>query len=624
MISSNSTTLHIPAEVPSLHVERQVAFPSDHVSSTLPAYGSYRFTVVDDKPPSIDVIAVIDTSGSMASTSGSICTKTRLAKCLKSVRYVVPKDTEIETLNATHRAQNPDARDPFSILGADDCFGILTFNGEHIPSLKSSGAKVGVPLTPAHDTKLREETMPAFVHNTKADGGTCFATALKALPLMEHSRYAFVFFLTDGGDDSTMRSFLVHSNPADHNGLLQRVPALQQLFEEERMCFVACCLSDKAYAACMSDFSELAPSGDLIYFCDNKATHGVALLGGVMATTIKESIRHDFKLVVRYEYDEEIYQELDVPEPAQKAWQALASAQGDKDAALVMQRPAPRLADVLARRRHDQASQRVLDGKPYYADEIPEGDAFAAATARLRTAPFEHKVRPMAGQPSITIKEHRSTYPFILGVSLSCVPPSEVTDHGEKYAYTVLPQSQITSQQKVYECNDNVHHGLVWRMQYPEYNHANLESYGVMDSPGQPTIFLHESHPAVGLLRHNADMIGCDVDQLPRLGGVWLNISRQVLKTCCQTLRAKVLSKFHTQDMNMFSLQLHRLNAEAWDDFGDDALASFKPKAKWTPDELDAQKQHHLRQFVTTQYSYVARLEVEFEVPATSPSTTLQ
>jgi hypothetical protein len=37
--------------------------------------------------------------------------------------------------------------------------------------------------------------------------------------------------------------------------------------------------------------------------------------------------------------------------------------------------------------------------------------------------------------------------------------------------------------------------------------------------------------------------------------------------------------------------------------------------ASWTDSEKDAEKEHHLRQFVTTPYQYIARLKIEYEVP---------
>jgi hypothetical protein len=218
---------------------------------------------------------------------------------------------------------------------------------------------------------------------------------------------------------------------------------------------------------------------------------------------------------------------------------------------------------------------------------------------------------------SITLKEAQSTFPCALGVSMNCIPSNEVTDLGDKYAYTVLPSSKISSPQVVYTCDSSIQENAAWRNQYGKWNKQNLEKEGVIDVPNQPFYFVHMSHPAIGLLRHNQDMIGCDLDKMTLVDKQWFKITRTVMGECCKTLRSQVLSKVHTQDMNMFSLQLHRLNAESWDDLGDGtvALQNFKTKAKWTPEETEKNKEHHLRQFVTDKYQYMARLEVEYEVP---------
>ena len=218
---------------------------------------------------------------------------------------------------------------------------------------------------------------------------------------------------------------------------------------------------------------------------------------------------------------------------------------------------------------------------------------------------------------SVTLKEAQSTFPCSLGVTISCVPPNEVTDLGDRYAYTVLPGSTISSPQLIYTCDSSTQENAAWRQQYGKWNKQNLEKEGVIDIPNQPFYFVHMNHPVIGLLRHNQDMITCDVDKMPMVDKQWFKLSRQVLNECCKTLRQQVLSKVHTQDMNMFSLQLHRLNAETWDDLGDGtvSLQGFKVKAKWTPEEFEANKEHHLRQFVTNSYQYMARLEIEYEVP---------
>jgi hypothetical protein len=219
---------------------------------------------------------------------------------------------------------------------------------------------------------------------------------------------------------------------------------------------------------------------------------------------------------------------------------------------------------------------------------------------------------------SLVVKESQSTFPCGLGVTISCVPSNEVTDLGDRYAYTVLPSSTINSPQQVYTCESSIQENAAWRQQYGKWNKQNLEKEGVIELPNQPFNFVHMNHPVIGLLRHNQDMIGCDIEKQPMLDKQWFKLSRTVMSECCKTLRTQVLSKVQTQDMNMFSLQLHRLGAETWDDLGDGtvALQGFTEKAKWTPEEVEMNKEHHIRQFMTKKYQYMARLEIEYEVPS--------
>ena len=216
----------------------------------------------------------------------------------------------------------------------------------------------------------------------------------------------------------------------------------------------------------------------------------------------------------------------------------------------------------------------------------------------------------------VSVEGYTSTFPFTLGVTMSCVQPTEVTDMGERYAYTVLPQSSSTTPQAVFMCDPAMQEDAVWRTSYSKWNKTNLESEGVMDAQNQPYVFVHMSHPAIGILKYNAPMIGCDIEKQPKIDGQYYKITRQVMNTCCQALRTQVLGKMMTQDLNLFNIQVHRSNAPGWDHL-DSAVCmqGFKAKAKWTPEELAREKEHHLRQFMTTEYHYIARVLIEYDVP---------
>ena len=217
-----------------------------------------------------------------------------------------------------------------------------------------------------------------------------------------------------------------------------------------------------------------------------------------------------------------------------------------------------------------------------------------------------------------TLQEQYSTFPCTLGMTINCVPTSEVTDPGEKYAFTVLPFSRNTTPHDFYTELGADADTSSWRQMYSQWNPTNLETEGVMEVNNQPFVFVNMKHPVVGLLRHNAEMIGCNIDTQPVIDGEWYKLTRQVLSTCCNTLRSKVLSKVQTHDLNMLKVQAHRLDASAWDDLGDGsvALQTFNPQATWTAAELDLHKEHHLQQFVTTPYTYTARIKLVYKVPS--------
>jgi hypothetical protein len=220
------------------------------------------------------------------------------------------------------------------------------------------------------------------------------------------------------------------------------------------------------------------------------------------------------------------------------------------------------------------------------------------ATNQLRTA-LIHELR---------VLQDRSTFPVPLGVIIKCVPANEITDLGERYAYTVLPRVQNTVSQTIYQNDPGSEEGLQWRKDYPKWTGANLETEGVLNVENNPWVFVHETHPVIALLRHNAGLIGCKIDEQPKIDQEWYKVTRQVLSACCQTLRAKVLNKVTSHDLNLFQVQLKRLNTENWDDVNDVEAATGNPSL--TPEEAT--------HFLTTPYTYMARVQIKYEIQTPS------
>lgn len=221
------------------------------------------------------------------------------------------------------------------------------------------------------------------------------------------------------------------------------------------------------------------------------------------------------------------------------------------------------------------------------------------ATNQLRTA-LIHEVK---------LLQDRSTFPVGLGVHINCVPLHEMTDLGERFAYTVLPLTQNSVGQTIYQCDVGSEEGLQWRKDFPKWTAANLETEGVLNVENNPWVFVHQDHPVISLLRHNAGLIGCQIDDQPRIDGQWFKVTRQVLAACCSTLRSNVLNKVTSNDLNLFQVQIKRLNAENWDDMNHDLeVAGACPTLTKTEAE----------RFLTTPYAYTARILIKYEIQTPS------
>ena len=217
-----------------------------------------------------------------------------------------------------------------------------------------------------------------------------------------------------------------------------------------------------------------------------------------------------------------------------------------------------------------------------------------------------------------TLLEHQSTFPVPLGVHINCVPPREVTELGEKFSYTVLANSVMASPQIIYKSEQLEDEMYDWHREFPNYNAANLESEGILPVNNQSFVFIDKCHPVIALLRNNQHLIGCDIDSQKKMNDQYIRVSREVLHQCCQSLRQNVLSKMTSHDLNTLSIQIHRINAESWEDMGDGSVAmrNFKIKAGISPEQEEEAKRKHLRSFTSTPYSYTARIKIKYELPS--------
>lgn len=210
----------------------------------------------------------------------------------------------------------------------------------------------------------------------------------------------------------------------------------------------------------------------------------------------------------------------------------------------------------------------------------------------------------------VVLLEHKSTFPVPLGANINCIPAQEFTDLGQGFSYTILPQSNISTPHTIYKCDANAENSLNWRMEYPRWNATNLEKEGVMDVANCPYVFVSQDHPIIALLRSNASLIGCNIDDQPKIDNEWFKVTRQVLAACCQTLRSKVLSKITSNDMTTFQLQVERIGAETWDDIQEPSL-HMQGICNSSSEE---ERTKAVKNLISTPYSYMARIQIKYEI----------
>ena len=103
-----------------------------------------------------------------------------------------------------------------------------------------------------------------------------------------------------------------------------------------------------------------------------------------------------------------------------------------------------------------------------------------------------------------TMLSSKSTFPVALGLTMNGVPGSEVTESGEKFLTTILPNHTTSNPEVLFEADITARQGLEWRSLYPKYNATNLEKQGVVCNPtlniNAIPCLIHENIPIYFLL----------------------------------------------------------------------------------------------------------------------------
>ena len=214
----------------------------------------------------------------------------------------------------------------------------------------------------------------------------------------------------------------------------------------------------------------------------------------------------------------------------------------------------------------------------------------------------------------ITVLEMNNQHPVAVGVTCSICPSNEVTSNGEQYAITCPAKSYKVQPETIFVMQTDSEESSRWRQMYPQYNASNLETMNVLNVTGQAYVFVDQNHPVIQLLRDNAEVLNADISGQPLIDNRWYKMTRQVLSSCCATLRQKVLNNSNTQDLNALSIQIHRLHAQDWTQLqvNDELLSHVPDEVLMRNDEKEiAQFIEHLQ---TKRNTFSCRLQIKYEV----------
>lgn len=212
----------------------------------------------------------------------------------------------------------------------------------------------------------------------------------------------------------------------------------------------------------------------------------------------------------------------------------------------------------------------------------------------------------------------RNDFPVDIGVTISCIPSQEATKHGTRYAFTAMNRTFNPQPQVLYQSNGDTEISA-WREQYPDYNSSNIETQGTLSAPGQPFIFVDQNHPSIELLRQNMDILDQDIDSYPLIDNQYFKLARQVFSTACQVLRQKVLSTYSAQDLNNFSMQIHRIGQNGQQRWvcpsAQDDMIDVVPHEYIVKGESIAQ---YLTSLYKREHSFTARMRIKYSVSTAS------
>jgi hypothetical protein len=148
-----------------------------------------------------------------------------------------------------------------------------------------------------------------------------------------------------------------------------------------------------------------------------------------------------------------------------------------------------------------------------------------------------------------------NTFPVAAGCNMSFLRNRENAIYdGTRFNHILMPESNVPVPESISPmdaASEKDKQALEeWVLRYPTFTHDNIDTQGVMPFAGYPFVFVHQHHPAMQMIEHNADKLGLTNLQDAKFDTEWFKISVDLFHACVKTIRKDVLKKMLKTDLN--------------------------------------------------------------------------
>jgi hypothetical protein len=226
-----------------------------------------------------------------------------------------------------------------------------------------------------------------------------------------------------------------------------------------------------------------------------------------------------------------------------------------------------------------------------------------------------------ASVANVTVLQSVNTFPIALGTNFffgtkACGTKNEVTNAGTSFSHTLLPNSNSSQEHVIHMAAESDGDAKAWSENFPTFTSANLATEGVLSLGNCPYVFVNQNHPVVNLIRMNKEMLGVDIDTIPKMDGEWYKLSQELMSSCCTAIHDKILFKMATSNLFAFNAQAHPIDGSKWPDMDSaDLMASFQPNHLNSEAEEQTRMAAHQRNTVERPGTVYMRVKVEYSVP---------